>query len=341
MKLTVNGRFLSQRVTGVERYAREVLARCSDRTSVVSPERAMRGARGHLWEQSVLPALIGGDLLWSPCNTGPLVVARQVVTIHDCAFHDQPEGFSRKFAAWYQFLVPKLARRIRRIITISQYSRERLLDYCRVAEEKIVVIPQGVDGRFRPLPADVVAESLSPLQLPQRYVLFVGNLAPRKNLARLLEAWRIVGPRFPETSLVLAGATSQVFRTAGLAALPAGVIAVGYVPDEFLPALYCGAQCFVFPSLYEGFGLPLLEAMACGVPVLTSRVTSLPEVAGDAALLVDPYEVDSLADGLKQLLTDGALRLTLSRRGLARASSYTWERTAKATWQVLADEATA
>jgi glycosyltransferase involved in cell wall biosynthesis len=339
MSLAINGRFLSQRVTGVERYAREVLARGAELGSVLVPRRPIRGMRGHLWEQSVLPARVGRDLLWSPCNTGPLAVARQVVTIHDCAFYDQPEGFSSKFAAWYQFLVPKLARRIRRIITISQFSRERLLDYCGVSSEKIVVIPQGVDGRFRLLPAAVIADTRARLQLPERYVLFVGNLAPRKNLLRLLDAWSLVHPHFPETSLVLAGAANQVFRDAGLNEPPAGVVTAGYVADEHLPAIYGGAECFVFPSLYEGFGLPLLEAMACGIPVLSSNVTALPEVAGDAALLVDPYDVEAMAAGLERLLADESLRHDLSRRGLERARNFTWERTAAATWRVLAETA--
>lgn len=339
MNLAVNGRFLGQRVTGVERYAREVFARREDPASVITPGRASRGMRGHLWEQSVLPARVGRDLLWSPCNTGPLAVARQVVTIHDCAFYDQPEGFSRKFAAWYQFLVPRLARRIRKIITISQFSCDRLLEYCRVAREKIVVIPQGVDGRFRPLSPEAIAELRLKVQLPDRYVLFVGNLAPRKNLLRLLAAWELVRPRFPDTSLVLAGARNQVFRDAGLPAPPPGVMAAGYVADEHLPALYCGAECFAFPSLYEGFGLPVLEAMACGVPVLASNVTSLPEVAGDAALLVDPYSVEAIADGLARLLADAALRRELSGRGITRAAEFTWDRTAAQTWQVLAAEA--
>lgn len=341
MSLAINGRFLSQRVTGVERYAREVLARSADLASVVTPSRPIRGMRGHLWEQSVLPARVGRDLLWSPCNTGPLAVARQVVTIHDCAFYDQPEGFSRKFAAWYQFLVPKLARRIRRIITISQFSRERLLDYCQVAPEKIVVIPQGVDQRFQPLSREVIAETRAQLQLPERYILFVGNLAPRKNLLRLLEAWSIVSPRFSDVSLVLVGAANQVFRDAGLRQPPPSVITAGYVADEYLPAVYGGAECFAFPSLYEGFGLPVLEAMACGIPVLSSNVTSLPEVAGDAALLVDPYDVEALAAGLDQLLADEVLRQDLSRRGLERAAQFTWERTATATWQVLEETAAA
>ncbi len=339
MSVTVNGRFLTARVTGVERYAREMMARGSQSAAVVTPRGAGRGVRGHLWEQSVLPARVGRSLLWSPCNTGPLAVARQVVTIHDCAFYDHPEGFSRKFAAWYDWLVPRLARRIRRIITISKFSRDRLLEYCRVSPDKVVVIPQGVDGRFRPLPAAEIGQARRELGLPPRYVLCVGNLAPRKNLPRLLEAWRHVSPRFPDLSLVLVGAAGAVFRDAGISTLPPSVVQAGYLDDELLPAVYGGAELFVFPSLYEGFGLPVLEAMACGVPVLTSNVTSLPEVAGDAALLVDPYSVESMADGLARLLADARLREVLAQRGLARARTFTWDRTAQATWQVLHETA--
>jgi len=270
-----------------------------------------------------------------------LAIANQVVTIHDCAFYDQPEGFSRKFATWYQFLVPKLARRIRRVITISQFSRDRLLEYCRVPDEKVVVIPQGVDQRFQLLPADVIQQTRDRLNLPERYVLFVGNLAPRKNLPRLLAAWDSISDAFPDTALVLAGAANRVFRDAGLPEPPPSVKSLGYVDDQDLPALYGGALCFAFPSLYEGFGLPVLEAMACGVPVLTSNVTSLPEVAGDAALLIDPYCIESLAAGLQKLLRDDQLRRELSLRGLERAQPFTWQRTAAATWQILAETAAA
>jgi glycosyltransferase involved in cell wall biosynthesis len=337
MYVSVNGRFMSQRVSGVQRYAREVIARGSLSASVVTPRRAARGMRGHLWEQGVLPARIGRDLLWSPCNTGPLAVARQVVTIHDCAFFDQPDGFSRKFAAWYRWLVPRLARRIRRIITVSKFSRERLLEYCRVPREKVVVIPHGVDPHFRPLPADTIADVRRELRLPQRYVLFVGNLVPRKNLLGLLEAWNVVCPEFPDLSLVLVGAEDRVFRRLGLGALPPSVVSAGYIADEYLPAVYGGAELFVLPSLYEGFGLPLLEAMACGTPVLTADVTSLPEVAGGAALLVDPYSRDSMCAGLHRLLSEAPLRQRLARQGLERASAFTWENTAEQTWRVLCE----
>lgn len=337
MQIKINGRFLSQRISGVQRYAHELLTRIGPRMAVVSPRSSIHGVRGHLWEQSILPQRLAGGLLWSPCNTGPLAVSKQVVTIHDCAFHDQPEGFSRKFAAWYQWLVPKLARRSRRIITVSKFSKDRLAEYCRVPSEKIAVIPHGVDARFRPLPAEEVADTRRQLGLPRHYALYVGNLAARKNLRRLLDAWAIVSPRRPEVSLVLAGTANHMFRDAALEALPSSVVLAGYVDDAHLPAFYSGAELFVLPSLYEGFGLPVLEAMACRTPVIASNTTSLPEVAGGAALLVDPYSVESLADGLSRVLTDSQLREDLAQRGLEHARSFNWNRTAEETWRVLTE----
>lgn len=339
MFVTVNGRFTTQRVTGVQRYARQVVARKAQWADVASPRNTSHGVHGHFWEQSVLPMRVGKSLLWSPCNTGPLAVRNQVVTIHDCAFYDHPEGFTRRFAAWYRWLVPRLAKRIRGIITISRFSRDRLLEYCQLPPEKITVIPQGVDPCFQPVDEASIAEVRRKLALPERYVLYVGSLAPRKNLARLLQAWKLVSPLHPDTSLVLVGAASHVFRDAGLHNLPSSVMATGYVAEDQLAAVYGGAQVLVFPSLYEGFGLPVLEAMACGTPVMTSNVTSMPEVAGDAALLVDPYSEESMADGLQKLLSDAPLRAQLAARGLARAKEFTWDRTAATTWKLLHETA--
>ena len=320
MRVSVNGRFVLQRVTGVQRYAHELIARIGHPLAVISPRASVGGVRGHLWEQSILPQRLDGALLWSPCNTGPLAVRKQVVTIHDCAFYDQPEGFSRKFATWYRWLVPKLARRIRRIITVSKFSKDRLAEYCRVDPEKIVVIPHGVDSRFRPLPVEQIVLAHRELGLPPSYVVYVGNLAARKNLRRLLEAWAMVSPNHPETSLVLVGAGDRIFRHAGLAPLPSSVVLAGYVNDAHLPAVYGGAEFFVLPSLYEGFGLPVLEAMSCGVAVMASNTTSLPEVAGGDALLVNPYCVESMADGLRRLLSDSELRRDLRNEACSALS---------------------
>jgi glycosyltransferase involved in cell wall biosynthesis len=268
MKCTVNGRFQSQRTTGVQRYAREITARIADWVDVVTPQSWSAGVRGHLWEQSVLPRLARGGLLWSPCNTGPLSVARQVVTIHDCAFVDQPDGFSRLFATWYRWLIPRLARRVRRIITVSQFSATRLAEFCGLKAGQIEVIPNGVDPRFRPVDSDAVSDLRRRLALPERYVLSVGTLEPRKNLPRLLAAWDHLPPSLRDVGLVLSGAESRQFRAAGIEPLPAGVRLTGYVADADLPVLYAGAAAFVYPSTYEGFGLPVLEAMACGAPVI-------------------------------------------------------------------------
>ena len=302
MRITVNGRFLSQSLTGVQRYAREITARQPDFVRIVAPSSGARGARGHLWEQSVLPVRCGRDLLWSPSTSGPLAMPRQVVTIHDCASLDCSVGFSARFVAWYSWLIPRLARRVRRIITVSEFSRGRIVDRCGVPESKVVVIYPGVGSLFQPASPEAVAETRQRLRLPQRYVLCVGSLENRKNLRRLVEAWRLVEPAHPDVSLVLVGGVGHVFRDAGLHDLPKSVVLAGYVDDECLPAVYGGAELFVYPSLYEGFGSPVVEAMACGVPVLTSNITSLPEVAGQAAAFVDPYSRESIADGITTLL---------------------------------------
>jgi glycosyltransferase involved in cell wall biosynthesis len=335
MQIQVNGRYLVQRVTGQQRYAREIVARLPNRLEIIEPPANSRGVRGHLWEQFSLPRRMSGKLLWSPSATGPLSVRQQVVTIHDCAFHEQANCYSRAFAAWYQFLVPRLARSIRRIITVSEYSKQRIVEICRVPADKVAVVYCGVGEQFRVHRADEIAAARTKLNLPERYVLCVGSLEPRKNLARLLRAWQSVQGKLPDLSLVLVGAKGHVFRDVGLKETPPRVHLTGYLSDDWLPAVYAGAQMFVYPSIYEGFGLPLLEAMKSGVPVITSNVTSLPEIAGDAAHLVDPFDVSSIGAGIERLANDRELRAMLAERGLQRAAQFHWDRAAQETWQVL------
>ncbi len=174
------------------------------------------------------------------------------------------------------------------------------------------------------------------------YILYVGSLEPRKNLRRLLQAWARVQPSLgAEVELVVAGAkgSSRVFECARLDPLPPGVQFTGYVSDEQLPCLYSGALALVYPSLYEGFGLPPLEAMACGTPVVTSNGTSLPEVAADVAVLVDPEDIDSIAEGIRRVVASSALRDHMRQLGLERASRTTWDYTAQRTLQVLVEQA--
>jgi glycosyltransferase involved in cell wall biosynthesis len=341
--IAINARFYVHRPTGMQRYALELARRFGDRIHLLRPLHALRGAAGHLWEQLYLPSLLHGRLLWSPNNTGPLAVSRQVCTIHDLIPLDHPEWFNRRFAAWYEWLLPRLANRVRHIIAISQFTKGRIADRLGVPSENITVIPNGVDERFSPKPQreiDAVRRSLG-INSPA-YLLCVGSLEPRKNLGRLLQAWARVQSSLPDdVELVVAGAkgNARVFETVSLDSPPPRVLFTGYVSDQQLPYLYAGALALVYPSLYEGFGLPPLEAMACGTPVVTSSTTSLPEVVGDAAVLVDPEDVDSIAAGALRLLSSETLRRTLVERGLRRVREITWERSARQTLQVLLEQA--
>jgi glycosyltransferase involved in cell wall biosynthesis len=339
-RIALNARFYAHRPTGMQRYAIELVRRFANQLDPLRPAMALRGPAGHLWEQVYLPSAVRGRLLWSPNNTGPLAIARQVCTIHDLIPIDRPEWFNPRFAQWYQWLLPRLARRVQHIIAISEYTKQRVIERLRVPASKITVIPNGVDERFSPRPADEIAAMRQALGLPAPYLLSVGSLEPRKNLPRLLDAWRLIQSSVDrDLELVVAGATgsSRVFGSVSLDSRPR-VRCIGYVPDERLPALYSGAVALVYPSLYEGFGLPPLEAMACGTPVVTSRTTSLPEVVAARTVLVDPEDVESIACGILQILDSADLRETLRKNGIERAKEFSWAKSAEQTLGLLLNQ---
>jgi len=343
--ICLNGRFLSQELTGVQRYAHELLARLGPELRVVRPAGALSPVRGHLWEQFVLPRACGRALLWSPGNTGPLAHRRQVVTIHDASTLDHPEWFSGKFARWYRFLLPRLARRARKVITVSEFSRRELVRLCGVPDDRVVAIHNGISPRFAPAAEDEKKAFRQRHGLERPFCLYLGSLEPRKNVSVLLEAWKNLAPQ--ETELVLAGAASHVFRERGFSTLPPGARLLGRVDDAELPALLSAAWGFVFPALYEGFGFPPLEAMACGTPVVCSNTTSLPEVCGaafdpadpastGAVFYFNPTDPAELAAQLERLLdlpADAARRL--SANGRAQAAKFTWETCAARTSALL------
>lgn len=337
--IVCNARNLSGDITGVQRYTSELLARFGNRVDRIGPEKSLHGVRGHLWEQFALPKNVGGRLLWSPSNSGPLTVEKQVITFMDVSPMDHPEWMSPQFAAWYGFIIPRLAKRVRAILTISEFSKQRITHYCPDAELKIHVVHLAADRRFSPVDTEQVERAHACLAIPSpHYLVVLGSLEPRKNLHRVLHAWRNIESRIPnDIWLVLAGAQGKrlVFGDQSFENLPPRVHLTGHVPDELLPSLYSGAIGSVYLSLYEGFGLPPLEAMACGTPVLTSNVTSLPEVVGTAAITVDPYDVEAIGDGLIRLVDDSSLRGDLKVRGLDRAKQFSWDKTAEQTWKVL------
>ncbi len=364
MNILANTRVLSHPTTGVERYLIELLARMGPDIAQCAPQSPLGGIKGHAWEQLVLPAKLRGRLLFSPCNTGPLAVKNQVVTIHDVAALDHPEWLNAKFALWYRWLTPRLARRCRHIIAVSEFTRGRIIAHTGIPPEKITVIPNGVDARFKPMAPEAILAALAPLALPsRRYILSLGSIEPRKNLPRLLQAWAKILPTLPpDIWLVVAGGSNaRIFAAANAMgdketgrekpraaanpqASPAGqngnsaplrVHYAGRVADDLLPALYAGAMAFAYMSVYEGFGLPPLEAMAAGVPVLTGNLTSLPEVVGDAGIMVNPLDTDAVAGGLLQLIENAELRARLGSAGMQRSRQFTWDKSAEKTMAVL------
>ncbi|MGH9472687.1 MAG: glycosyltransferase family 4 protein [Terriglobales bacterium] len=336
-ELVINTRVMTLPMTGVQRYVQEILPVFGEDIRVLQPRLPCRGLAGHAWEQMVLPARCRGAVLFSPSNTGPLAVARQVVTIHDVVPLDHPEWLNPRFAAWYRYLIPRLVLRARRVIAISEFTKSRLLATTGVRPERVAVIHHGLDPRFAPQPELAVAAVRARLGLRGPYLLALGSLEPRKNLTGLLRAWAAL-PEIERGAnrLVLAGGAghSAVFAPAPLE-LPEGATWIGHVADELLPALYSGATAFAYLSFYEGFGKPPLEAMACGTPVLTSGAGALAEVAGGAALTADPHDSAAIAQALRRLLADAALRGELRELGLRQAAQFTWATAGRRTLETL------
>ena len=265
-----------------------------------------------------------------------------LLTVHDLSFVRAPEATTPVLKAYLDAVVPRSVRRATHVLADSQATKDDLIALYGTPPEKITVLSGGVDPKFRPVQDPAALQAVrARYHLPHNpYIFSVGTVQPRKNYARLIAALAALGPDFADVHLVIAGGRGwmegPIYRAVEQHGLTDRVHFTGFVADEDLPALYSGARCLAYPSLYEGIGLPVLEAMACGVPVVTSNVSSLPEVAADAALQVDPYNVEELAEALRRLLTDTALRETLIARGFAQAARYTWPDAARLLRQVYA-----
>jgi glycosyltransferase involved in cell wall biosynthesis len=331
MRLSINARVTAFATGGQQRVAAEVTKRLNGAIAI-SPAVPLSGAKAHLWEQTILPWRARGSLLWSPSATGPITMARQIVTLHDVAFLDTPEYFSKSFRAFYAALTPRLMRVAARVVTVSAFSRQRILETLGASPEQVVVIGNGVSEHFRPQSPEAIAGARAALDLPPRYFLLQATSDRRKNLAGALQAWTRALPYLPDDlSLVVSGnlGRSHVFGAAGEIVAPPRARLVGYVAEEQLAPLMAGAEAFLFPSLYEGFGIPILEAMACGAPVLTSAATATQEVAAGKALLVNPLSIDDIARGIVQMASDPAMRARLAEEGQRHAMRFNWDDVAR------------
>jgi len=326
-QVVINGRFLARRVTGVERYGREILRYIGSNSRVESARR--QGWSGHAWEQFILPIKLNGNsILWSPANTGPLVIGDQVLTIHDLSPLEHPEWFRGSFAAWYRLFLPILAKRVRKVFAPSEYVKQKVIRHFGI--ENVTVTPNGVDPSvFHP---DAKQKEFD---LPKCYILFVGSLEPRKNLDHLLRVWNEIKNDFKETGLIIVGVSGYVFRSLNLPHEVERVRFLGYVEDETLAGLYANATLFVLPSQDEGFGLPALEAMASGTPVIVSDGGALPEIVDEAGLIFCLSNPVGLKNALKECLSNAKLRSELKEKGLVRAQQFSWKTTAELVWKNL------
>jgi glycosyltransferase involved in cell wall biosynthesis len=317
---------------GVERWARELTARlpvlAPGRYAVARPPRALAHRAGHAWEQGVLPvAARRARAVLCPANLAPLAGRRNVVVLHDVAPLREPGWYSGLYVRWQRVVLPRIARGAARVIAPSAFSKREVVELLGVPEARVAVVPGGVDPRFTPQ-ADAAAARAA-LGLSNPYVLTVASRTARKNITVLDHAARRLAAR--GVDLVAAGGDRPQFRDD---APVAGVRALGHVDDVLLPGLYAGAAAFVLPSLYEGFGLTALEALAAGVPVVAADRGALPEVCGDAAQLVDPTDAEAIAAALERALDDPA---PWRAAGPPRAAPLTWEATARGVDAVVAE----
>lgn len=352
-------RAATKQPTGTERYSRRIIEEVTRQgarhrfrlylntsTPLPLPMRACDQQRlipwPRVWTHTRLSAEMlthPVDVLFIPAHVVPLAHPHAtVVTIHDLGYLHEPDMHGRRSRAYLDWSTRWSVRAASRIIAVSDSTRADLVERYRVPEENIAVVYHGIDEQFQPAPDDQIQLARAQLGIQGDYVLYVGTLQPRKNLARLIAAFDLLAEQHHDLSLVLVGKWGWLPDSINQALADARnaqrILLAGHVPDELLPALYSGARVFALPSLFEGFGLPALEAMRCGTPVVVSNRGALPEVTGDAAEIVDPLDIEAIADGLRRAL-QADVRAQMIPRGLDRAAQFQWQHSGRQTLEVL------
>ena len=337
--IIVNARFLTQPISGVQRYAIEIcleLKKLSPDIVFVSPRNILHHEiahalgvkitgrlKGHLWEQIELPSYLkkqGSPLLLNLCNTAPIFYVNKIVTIHDLAFERFPQTFSWKFRYAYQFAIPRIARSSKHILTDSSFSKNEICSLYSISEDKIEVVYCANSAFF-----SEIGNTNN-----EQFILAVSSLNYQKNFFALVKAFNKLSDK--TIKLFLVGGINKNFADHNLLQeieSNENIKFVGRVDDEELVRLYSSAQCFVYPSLYEGFGIPPLEAQACGCPCVVSNAASLPEVCGDSVVYCDPYSVDDIADKISMVLSSKALQDELRTKGFENIKRFSWEKSAQ------------
>ncbi len=328
MKIAFDGRVLSHGAfSGVENYADNLYRAFGKEVELLKPLSTKRYQQ-QLWEHTLLPVEAAkADLLFCPANIAPFWLLRKtklVLTLHDVAFKTFPESFSTPFFYYYNYLIPRNIRRADQIITISETSKNEILRFYPEAKEKITVIPLGLHKRYRVLPEVT----------KQKYLLYVGSINERKNVTGVIEAFELLPEAFGYSLMIVGNffrnfsindKTEHIFQRAKA---NKKIVFKANVSDEELVKIYNQASLFIFPSFYEGFGLPPLEAMACGTPVITSRLSSMPEVCSDAAGYVDPYDIVDIAKKIQTVLENDKLQQDMRSKGLEHIKQFSWEQAA-------------
>jgi glycosyltransferase involved in cell wall biosynthesis len=339
--IVINARFLTQELRGVQRFAEQTclaLKRLRDDLIFVAPHgikmsesakaldvQCIGHNRGHLWEQLDLPLYLmrqGRPLLVSLCSTAPMFYAKQIATHHDINYVRYPQSYSRMFRAVYRSVTPILLWRLQSLITVSNFSKGEISQFYGYPRERIFVVPNATSDAFRP--AGFKAEN-------PRYLLAVSSPSAHKNFNRMIQAFMTLRGH-EDLQLHIVGAASEIFAAPELQRLACRdprIRFLGRLSDAELIKQYQGATAFVFPSLYEGFGIPPLEAQACGCPVLAANAASIPEVLQASALYFDPLDISHMASAMERILTDMPLRQALRRRGLSNVERFSWEDSAR------------
>lgn len=352
----INGRFLDHSITGVQCYSRELLNALDDllannainpekkRIHCLTPQKTLvnpgwnyiqvekKGRfSGNLWEQIDLLFSSNTGLLFSPANSGPYFSKKQIVTIHDASIFSVRFAYSLPFQLKYRTMLNRLGRTSLKIITVSEFSRRELHHWCGIPDEKIEVIYEGKEHILRQ-PADETV--FSRFGIGERpFFLAVGSNSLRKNFSAAKRAFE--NAKFDNVDFVITGGSFPTIFKSSKEILPSSIRRTGYISYGELRALYNRAIGLVYPSLYEGFGLPPLEAMACGCPVICSNAASLPEVCGDAAIYCFPNDIQEITRQMKHLVSEPSLRTEMQVKGLIQASKFTWRNAAEKTWKVI------